>query len=110
MLGILIIFILVLYGSYWCSRKVSKLSFQGRQSGYMKVLDRLVLGQDGYVTIIQVGMRYFLVSTSKEKTTFLAELKEEDLEALPAPDRGMSPEFSFKEILKKAGRSKDTEP
>lgn len=109
LLGIIIIFGLVLYGSYFVSKKIAKFSLGANQSRYMKIVDRIVLGQDRYAAIVTVGERYFLLGISGETMTLLSELSKDDMVLLEGPNKTLPETLNFKEILKKLGHDKDTE-
>lgn len=107
LIGVVFIFLLVLYGSYVVSKKVAKMSLRDSRSKYMKFHDHIMIGQDRYVAIISVGDRYFMVGSCENGINMLAELEEKDLKAENGP-AGYAVHPSFKEIIKKLGKDKNT--
>lgn len=107
LLGVIFIFLLILYGSYFVSKKVAKVSLRENQSKYIRLVDRMMLGQDKFIAIILIGNRYFLIGTSGDEITLLGELEQEDLQKLETPDNPLAEALNFKEILKKLGHEKE---
>lgn len=107
-LAVFIVFVLILYASYICSKKVAKISLRENQSKYMKLVDRIVVGQDKHVSIVSIGGRYFLIGTSANSITMLTELDQENLIESEIPETSFPGAESFKEIFKKLGRDKET--
>lgn len=104
--GIFIIFVLILYGSYICSKKTAKLSFGGNCSKYMTVVDRIPLGKDTYAVIISLGERLFLVGVGTGGAELISELSDKDLEERLKPESLFKDTINFKEMLKKINRDK----
>lgn len=69
------------------------------QSKYIKIIDRIMLGKDKYIGIIQTGQRYFLVSITVDKIQMLKELKEEDLVEVSTGKPSSNQKDEFKKIL-----------
>lgn len=109
-LVILVIFLLLLYGSYYFSKKVAGASIRGNQSKYMKVLDRIMLSRDTSVAVVSVGCRYYLVASSPGGMNLLGEIEEEDLIELQNPQNPFSGALSFHDIMKKIGKEKEPKP
>ena len=106
-LFMLLIFILILYGSYICTKKVAKLSYKGGQSRYMKLEDRLVLGQEKYLAIVLVGEKHYLIGVTGSKISVLSEINEDELSEIPADIKGFTPNVSFKDLMTKYGKDKN---
>ena len=94
LLGILLVMVLVLGGCYLVTRWAGTglagrfgASPVGRQ---MRVLERLAVGRDQAVLVVQVAGRYFLLGSSPSGISLLAELTEEEgaLWAAPPSDSG----------------------
>lgn len=72
----------------WLSYKVSKglAGYSGKlgMTKYMKPIDRMALGKDSALNIVQVGNKYMLIGISGGKIDMLCELSEEDLVELSA--------------------------
>lgn len=107
-LAVLLTFILVLYGSYVCTKKVAKLSYRGGQSRYMKIEDRLLLGQDQYLTIVLVGEKRYLLGVTGGKISVLSEIEEGSLLELQPENKSFSSNVSFKDLMTKFGKDKDS--
>ena len=70
----------------WLSYRVSKGlgGYSGRLGAakYMKPIDRMPLGKDSALNIVQVGDKYMLIGVSNGRIDMLCELSEEDLAEL----------------------------
>lgn len=107
-LAVLLIFILVLYGSYVCTKKVAKLSYRGSQSRYMKMEDRLMLGQEQYLAIVTVGEKRYLIGVTGGGISVLSEVSEDELLEVPTEIKGLASNISFKDLMTKFGKDKDS--
>lgn len=69
----------VIYLSYVFSKYLAVGA--GKMSGakYMRVVDRLVLGQDKMMAIVQIGPAYYLAGVTEQSVQILKELDAEDL-------------------------------
>lgn len=78
-IGILIAFIVVLALAYLTARFVGT-KFGGYTSGkYIKVIDRIFLGRDKWVCLIQVGNQYYIVGITGQNMEFLGQITQQDL-------------------------------
>ncbi len=78
-IGILIAFIIVLALAYLMARLVGT-KFAGYTSGkYMKVIDRIFLGRDKWVCVIQVGNQYYIVGITGQNMEFLGQISQQEL-------------------------------
>lgn len=100
--------VFVIYLSYLFSRYIAG----GRGLGmgktkYMKIIDRIVVGQDKYAAIIQIGSKYFLMSVTTNDVKIMKELSDSDLIELDfnKADKDQ-PSESFKDVLKKSIKKK----
>jgi flagellar biogenesis protein FliO len=82
-LAFALISVLCYLGLRWISRR----GFSGMGSKHMKVIDRLAVGRDSYLLMLQVSGRILLVSVGKEGSSLLCELRAEDLGVL-RPEEG----------------------
>lgn len=99
----LIVIIAVIYLSYIFSKFIGKRGFgSGNRSGYMRVLDRITLGKDSALAIVQVGEKHYLVGISSTGISVLSELDKEDLRTWKGNSETKS-EFpqDFKAIMEK---------
>lgn len=77
---LIVVIIIILYLSYLFSKLVAKNSFHMNTKGKgIKLLDRVVLGTDRSIDIIQVNERYFLIGNTATNMICLAELSKEDV-------------------------------
>lgn len=70
----LMIVILVLILAYFMTKKIGKGMIQYQSSRNMKVLDRIMLGQDKSLLIIQIGQRYCLIGVAQSGIQLLMQL------------------------------------
>lgn len=102
--SVLILTILILYLSYVFTKSLGKGIGLKRGGTCMQMLDRLPLGQDKAVAVVQMGSHYYLIGIASSQITLLAEVSEEDINmgmnefSLPAGGEGYP---DFKKILKK---------
>lgn len=97
--------VLIIYLSYVCSKYIGKGMNRNGNSHYMRMLDRLAVGQDRYIAVVQVGGKYLLIGVTPEQVNLLRELKEEDLLLLnPDVGNGTAKTTEFKELMSKLGR------
>lgn len=103
LLGTLAITVGILYLAYWSTKHLAGgRRFGAPASGRMRVLDRLVLGQDRQLIVIAVGERYFLLSSSTAGVQKIEELSAEE-GAQWEEKAGDAPKApSFLEVLEKA--------
>lgn len=102
-LMILALFIGVLFLAYYTTRLVGRrFTAAGTSGGRIRVLDRLPIGQDKALLIVQAAEKTLLVGVSSHAMAMLCELDAEALEELPpmadAPFMGV-----LKDMLKKRG-------
>ena len=88
LLGILLVLLLVLAGSYlftrWAGMGLSS-RFGLAGAGHVRVLERVTLGRDQSLLVVQAGTRYFLLGSSPSGFSLLAELTEEEGELWNSP-------------------------
>ena len=85
----------VLYLSYIFSKNLSARAAKINGAEYLKVVDRLPVGQDRFILIIELQGKYILVSVTAQNITVLKEL--DDFSELPASE---GEQKSFAESLK----------
>lgn len=98
---VLILFVLVLFLAYHATKFLGKrFSMSSAGTRYIKVLDRVVVGQDRVILLLQVGGKTMLVGMTQQGVAKLSDIDEEDLVEL-STDAG-HPAFSdtLKDILK----------
>ena len=111
LLGILLVLLLVLGGSYLFTRWAG-MGLAGRfglsGAGRIRVLERVSLDQS--LLVIQAANRYFLLGSSPSGFSLLAELTEEEGELWSAPPPSDGPASGkppdFRALLKRAREKK----
>ncbi len=106
-----VIVVLILILAFVMTRRIGKTAIRYQNSSNMKVLERILLGQDKSLLIVQVGNKYCLIGVAQSGIQLLMELKEEDISELILQAReGATTDFrmsQFKEIfLDKFGKMK----
>ena len=116
LLGALLVTLLVLIGAYFFTRWAANSSLLtgggfSRGSGRLHVLDRLSLGKDHSLLVVQVGERYFLLGCSPSGLNSLCELTAQEAEAWNTQTSGdlssqrAMPDFG---VMLRRMRDKDT--
>jgi len=83
-IGFFVLMILIFVGAYYASKLMGKhYSMQGSSSDAMKVVDKLVLGRDQYLVIVEAGEKTLLLGVSPQQIETLAELNGEAFADLP---------------------------
>lgn len=89
MIGFFILTPLIFVGAYYASKFLGKrYSIQASSSGGMRVVDKLALGRDHDLLIIETGGKTLLIGVSPQHMETLAELDSEELAHLPAMEEG----------------------
>jgi len=83
----------VLYLSYLFSRYLAVGASKINKSKYVKIIDRVVLGQDRMILIAMIGEKYYLIGSTAQSIQILAELDDKDITEVP-------PDAAFKNTLK----------
>jgi len=108
-LGLLAVLILVLVLAYFTTRWVGKHygggGIAGGASGSIRVVDKLMLGPDRMLCIVQTAGKTLLLGITQQRIEMLCELDEA---ALTFPERGTVPSFAdmFKTVLEKTKNGK----
>ncbi|NLK63602.1 MAG: flagellar biosynthetic protein FliO [Tissierellia bacterium] len=83
--------ILVLYLTYYCTKWLSAKTALNIKSKYMNVVDKLMLGQNNFITILEINRKYYLVGITEKEINILKELDD----FYPVPDnKEISPKFN----------------
>jgi len=83
----------VLYLSYLFSRYLAVGAAKVNRSRYVKIIDRVVLGQDRMMLIVLIGEKYYLMGSTSQSIQILAELDSEDIAAAPPEKFGDGGDF-----------------
>lgn len=76
---LLIIFVFVLAITYFTTRFIANYQKGRIDNGNIRIIETARISQDKLLQIVKVGTRYFLIALSKNDVTFLAELKEDEI-------------------------------
>ena len=89
----------VLYLSYVFSRYMASGAAKINKSKNIKIIDRVVLGQDRMILIAKIGEKHYLIGSSPQSIQILTELSGSDIadDTYPENFSGNTP---FKETLK----------
>lgn len=102
--AVIIIFVIVLAGTYYVTKWIAKSGMIQSQSANIKVIETFKITTGKYIQIIQLGTKYYAIGVSKESITFLASLDEEQLDFAPEVDSNSK--LSFKEMIDKFTKNK----
>lgn len=69
------------------------------QSKHMKMIDRMVLGQDKMIAIVQIGKKFFLIGVASSNIQMITQLSEEELIFCEKEETQLP--SNFKEIFSK---------
>lgn len=92
-IGIILVLYLTYYGTKWLSTK----TILANKSNYMNIVDKIMLGPNKYIAIVEITSQYYLISITESNINILKEL--EDFQELPNIDQD-APE-TFSKILNK---------
>ncbi|MCI8308142.1 MAG: flagellar biosynthetic protein FliO [Lachnospiraceae bacterium] len=100
LVGLIIVFVLILFATYYTSRWIGKSGFTQQKAANIQVIETFRLSQTKYIQIIRAGTgRYFVIAVGKDTITYIAELKEEDI--ILRNDSQTAEKVSFSDIMKK---------
>lgn len=97
LLTVFLVFILVLFLTYWTTRFAGNFQKQQMAGKNIRVMETVSVSNGKFLQIVKIGNRYFVIGVSKDNITYLCELKEEDLDFSSSQSTG----DSFKNILEK---------
>lgn len=101
----------VIYLSYVFSKFIAVGA--GKMSGarYMRVVDRMMLGQDKMMMIVQIGDSYYLTGVTSQNVQIVKELSGEELIEMEGASQpmGFQQAVSFKNSLQNFMNKKDKE-
>lgn len=96
LLGTFIVILLIIYASFRFSKYIGQKTNSFGQSKNIKVIDNIPIGQDRFISIVNVGKKYFLIGITSSEITFLKELSEDEI---VLPDENITGTVSFKEAF-----------
>ena len=93
----------VLYLSYLFSRYLAVGAAKINKSKNIKIIDRVVLGQERMLLITKIGAKYYLIGSSSQSIQILTELDSKDITDISYPENisgNISGNIPFKDTLK----------
>ncbi|MBQ8199528.1 MAG: flagellar biosynthetic protein FliO [Lachnospiraceae bacterium] len=101
----IIIFVFVLFITFWTTRFIAKYQKQTMTSGNMEVVETTRIAPNKYLQIVRVGDRYFVIGIGKDTITMLSEIEAEQLNLKTDSEGDIQP-IDFRAILEKAKNSR----
>ena len=104
--GLIIAIAVILFLSYVFSKYIGRGVMGYSSSSNIKVVDRIILGQDKSLAIVKVGNKYYLIGISSAGINMLNEVSPDDLqniEQINKFDENKIPQFKniFAEVKKR---------
>ncbi|MDD4781783.1 MAG: flagellar biosynthetic protein FliO [Tissierellia bacterium] len=62
--------------TYYCTKWLSTKTSIAMSSRYMNVVDKLMLGQNNFIAIVEICSKYYLISITDKGVNILKELEE----------------------------------
>jgi flagellar protein FliO/FliZ len=101
LLALIVVFILILFAAYYCTRFIGKYAYNQNAADNIKVIETFHLSQAKYVQILKIGKsKYIAVAICKDTVEFLTELNEDELELVKSEEQ-IGSNVKFADILKK---------
>lgn len=99
--GYILLFVLVLVAAYFATKWIGKrYSAQAKAGRNMKVLERMALGSDRTLFIVQVGEKTLLLGITAQRVELLCELDPDELALDDTPSGDTSFSAVFRKTLK----------
>lgn len=76
---LLVAFIAILVAAYFVTRFLGFKTLQAGTSKYMKIVDRIFIGNDKSICLVQVGNHFYLIGITNHHIECIAELDKKDL-------------------------------
>ena len=87
LLGVIIVFILILLFCYLSLKYVGRGVVKRGGSANIKIIDRMILGQDKSIVIAKVGKKYYLLGVTSSGIHLISELQPDDIDMKPMDDK-----------------------
>ena len=108
MLGVFLLILLLFAGAYYATKIMGKhYSAQASTSETMRVIDRLALGRDQYLLIVEAGGKALLLGVSAGQIETLAELEPGQYAETPPLQENTDLLRFFKNRAKKPGNDNE---
>jgi flagellar protein FliO/FliZ len=102
LLGALVIFAFVLVITYLASRWMGGMQKTRGSNKNLRIIETIGVGNNKFISIVEVGTVYLVVSVGKDEVHLLTEISKEDLKDLSFEDEeNMNLQDTFAGILKK---------
>jgi flagellar protein FliO/FliZ len=102
LLGALVIFAFVLVITYLASRWMGGMQKTRGSNKNLRIIETIGVGNNKFISIVEVGTVYLVVSVGKDEVHLLTEISKDDLKDLSFEDEGnMNLQDTFAGILKK---------
>jgi flagellar protein FliO/FliZ len=101
LLGALVIFAFVLAITYLTTRWMGGISKSHSNNKNLRIVETIGVGNNKYISIVEVGTVYLVVSVGKEEVHLLAQLTRDELKDFSFEEDGTKPQESFAEIMNK---------
>jgi len=95
-IGIFIVFCAILFLAWLTTKFVGKRVVGDKRAKRMKIVESLPLGLDRNLLLVQVGVKYYMLASSRTRTDFMSEVEPGEI---PADSTGGTTEF--KSILER---------
>ncbi len=106
----LLMVILILFLTWACTRALGKgISLKGFTEGsrHIKMIERVGLGSDVFLALVNVSGQIYLLGVTSEKIQVLASFSGEELKELPQEEPGEEKMLRFQDILRHLGAGKE---
>jgi flagellar protein FliO/FliZ len=102
LLGALVIFAFVLVITYLATRWMGGMQKTRGSNKNLRIIETIGVGNNKYISIVEVGTVYLVVSVGKDEVHLLTEISKEELKDLSFEDeKNMDLQDTFAGILKK---------
>jgi flagellar protein FliO/FliZ len=102
LLGALVIFAFVLVITYLATRWMGGMQKTRGSNKNLRIIETIGVGNNKYISIVEVGTVYLVVSVGKDEVHLLTEISKEELKDLSFEDEdNMNLQDTFAGILKK---------
>ena len=95
---VLLVIAFVMYMSFLFTRFIGNRTSRMNKAEYMKIIDRLAVGQDRFLLIVSINNGYYLISATAKEVRILKQL-DDFKEIPPGVPQPMSFTESFKTVL-----------
>lgn len=80
LIALLILFIVVLFGAVFTTKFIGKLNLKRGVGKNMQLLEAISVGPQKVLQLIKVGEEIILIAISKDRITFIKEIKKDDID------------------------------